>query len=58
MKIHKLQKHACRVILDYNVNDSNEAMNFLKIMSIYDQLYLRKAKFMFKVYNNMAPTYI
>ena len=27
-------------------------------MSIYDQVYLRKAKFMFKIYNNVAPTYI
>ena len=33
-------------------------MKCLKIMSIYDQLYLKKAKFMFKVYNNVAPTYI
>ena len=27
-------------------------------MSIYDRFYLRKAKFKFKVYNNIAPTYI
>ena len=33
-------------------------MNSFKIMSIYDRLYLRKAKFMFKDYNNVAPTYI
>ena len=44
--------------LDYNVDDSNEAMNSLNIMSIYYRLYLREAKFMFKVYNNLAPTYI
>ena len=43
---------ACRVILDYNVDDINEAMKTLKIMTVYDQFYLRKAKFMFKVYNN------
>ena len=57
MKIHKMQKRACKVILDYNVDDSIEAMNSLHIMSIYDPLYIRKAKFMFKVYNNLAPTY-
>ena len=57
LRIFKLQKRACRVILDFNVEDSSEAMKSLKIMSIYDCLYLRKAKFMFKVYNNIAPTY-
>ena len=58
LKIFRLQKRACKVILDYNVDDSIEAMNSLKIMSICDRLYLRKAKFMFKVYNNIAPAYI
>ena len=43
-KIFKLQKRACKVILDYNVYNSTEAMQSLKIMSIYDRLYLRKAK--------------
>ena len=33
-------------------------MQSLKIMSIYDRLYLRKAKFMFKIFNNTAPVYI
>ena len=46
------------MILDYNVDDIHEAMKTLKIMSVYDRLYLRKAKFMFKVANNMTPTYI
>ena len=58
LKIFKLQKRACKIIFDFNVDDVSEAMKSLKIMSIYDQLYLRKAKFMFKVYNNVAPTYI
>ena len=47
-----------KVILDYNVDDIHEALKTLKIMSVYDRLYLRKAKFMFKVANNMTPTYI
>ena len=55
LKIFKLQKRACKVILDYNVDDPNEAMNSLKIMSIYDGLNLRKAKFMLKIFNNVAP---
>ena len=58
LKIFKLQKRACRIILDYNVDDINEAMKTLKIMSVYDRLYLRKAKFMFKIYNNLTPQYI
>ena len=33
-------------------------MSSLKIMSIYDRLFLRKAKFMFKVCNNLTPPYI
>ena len=58
MKIFRLQKRACRVILDYNVEDSNEVMQSLKILSVYDRLFLRKAKFMFKVYNGLTPSYI
>ena len=58
MKIYRLQKRACRVILDNNVEDSKEAMNSLKIQSVYDCLFLRKAKFMFKVFNESAPNYI
>ena len=58
LKIYRLQKRACQVILDYNVEDTYEAMNSLKILSIYDRLFLRKAKFMFKVYNEITPTYI
>ena len=57
-KIPKLQKRACRVILDYNVEDSQEAMRSLKIQSVYDRLFLRKAKFIFKVYHDIASTYI
>ena len=43
-KIFKLQKLACRVILDC-VEDSNEALQSLKILSVYDRLFLRIAKF-------------
>ena len=58
LKIFKMQKRACRVILDYNVDDSQEAMSSLKILSVYDRLFLRKAMFMFKVYNDITPAYI
>ena len=58
LKIFRLQKRACRVILDYEVEDSEEAMKSLNIQSIYDRLILRKAKFMFKVFHEKAPKYI
>ena len=39
---------------------NNEAMQSLKILSVhvYDRLFLRKVKFMFKVYHDLTPTYI
>lgn len=57
-RIFRLQKRACRVILDYNVECISEAMHTLGIMSIYDRIFFRKAKLMFKVYNRIAPAYI
>ena len=54
----ELKKRECKVILDYNVDNSTEAMQSLKRMSIYDRFYLRKAKFMFKLFNNTASVYI
>ena len=56
LKILQLQKRAIRVILDYNVENTQEAMKSLNIQSIYDRLFLRKAKFMFKVFNGLTPT--
>ena len=55
-----MQKHACRVILDYSVDDSLETFRSLKILSVYDRLFLRKAKFMYKVglYHGLTPQYI
>ncbi|MCG8034833.1 MAG: hypothetical protein JAZ03_22035 [Candidatus Thiodiazotropha taylori] len=57
-KIFRLQKRACRVILDYNIENTAEAMSTLGIMSVFDRIFFRKAKLMFKVYNGLAPTYI
>ena len=58
LRVFRMQKRAVRVILDYDVEDTTEAMKSLNIMSFYDRLFLRKAKFMFKVYHNMTPSYI
>ena len=55
---YRKEHHHHRVILDYNVEGSSQAMDTLKILSIYDRLYLRKAKFMYKVYQRITPDYI
>ena len=58
MKMIRLQKRACPVILYYNVEDPNEAIQSLKSLSVYYRLFLIKEVFMFKVYNGLTPSYI
>lgn len=58
LHIERLQRRACRVILNYNVDSIQPAMNALKIMPFSERLFLRKAKLMFKVSNNITPDYI
>lgn len=58
MQIEKLQKRACRVILDFNVSDVYQSLNDLKIMTISERVFFRKAKFMFKISKELTPEYI
>ena len=58
MKIYRLQKQACRIILNYDIYDMVESMNKIKILTIYERIFLRRAKFMFKVFIQKAPLYI
>lgn len=58
LHIERLQRRACRVILDYNVDNIYQSMNNLKIMQFSERVFLRKAKFMFKVSNGITPEYI
>lgn len=58
MQIERLQKRACRIILDYNVINVYQSMNDLKIMNISERIFFRKAKFMFKVSKGNTPEYI
>ena len=58
MQIERLQRRACRIILEYNVENIYQSMNDLKIMSTTERVFLRKAKFMYKVSNNLTPEYI
>ena len=36
----------------------SESMESLKILTIYERLFLQKAKFMYKVSNSLTPVYI
>ena len=58
MKIYRLQNRACRIILNYDIYDMDESMNKIKILTIYERVFLRKAKFMFKEFIQKAPSYI
>ncbi len=57
-RLFRLQKRACKIILDYNVDDIDQSMQQLKIMTIYERVYFRKSKLMFKVANSLTPSYI
>ena len=58
LQIKRLQRKACRVILNYNVDDIHQSVDDLRIMTFSERVFLRKAKFMFKVSNNITPDYI
>ncbi|MCG7879038.1 MAG: reverse transcriptase family protein [Candidatus Thiodiazotropha endolucinida] len=57
-RVFRLQKRACKIILDYNVENILESMKDLKILTIFDRLYLRKAKFMYKISIGEIPQYV
>lgn len=57
-RLYKLQKRACRIILNFNVDNVSDSLNELKILTIYERIFLRKAKFMFKAFTQEAPLYI
>lgn len=58
MKIERLQKRACKLILNYNDENVFEVMNNLKILTFSERMFLRKAKFMYKVSKDITPSYI
>ena len=57
-RLFRLQKRTVKIILDYNVDNSFESMQDLKIFTIFDRIYLRKAKFMYKISKSKTPSYI
>ena len=57
-KINKLQRRACKLILLNNYNSLNESLEQLNILSFDQGVFLNKAKIMYKIYNNLAPSYL
>ena len=57
-KITKLQRRACKVILEHEYEDLDSARMQLKILSFDQNVFLNKAKAMYKVANGLIPRYI
>ena len=57
-RIYRLQKRACKIILDYQYENIATSMEELKILNIYERIFLKKAKFMFKISQSLTPEYI
>ena len=57
-KINKLQRRACKLILSQEYNGLQEALKRLNILSFDQIVFLNKANIMYKVRNNLAPSYL
>ena len=57
-RIYRLQKRAIKIILDYEHTDIASSKNELKILNIFERIFLRKAKFMYKISKSITPSYI
>ena len=57
-RITRLQRRACKIILGNEYIDFESAKSSLKILSFEQNVFLNKAKVMFKVVNGLVPQYI
>ena len=57
-KITRLQRRAYKLILGHEYNSLPEAFERLKILSFDQSIFLSKAKMMYKIHNNIAPSYL
>ena len=57
-KITKLQRRACKVILENQYENLESAMKKLKMLSFDQNVFVNKAKKMYKVANGLVPQYI
>lgn len=58
LRLYRLQKRACRIILNYEIDNMVNSFYKIKVLTIYERIFLRKAKFMFKVFIQETPLYI
>ena len=54
----RLQRRACRIILDEQYTTLNEALNQIYSLNIKHRILLQNAKFMYRVSQNAVPSYI
>lgn len=54
----RLQKRACHLIQDQYVENFQDAMNNIKVLTIHERIFLRKAKLMYKVSRKSIPVYL
>ena len=56
-KVTQLQRGACKLILGHEYNDFNGALEKLDMVSFDQSIFLSKANIMYKVHNNLVPSY-
>ena len=57
-KVTKLQRRACKISLGHEYSDLNGALEKLKMLSFDQSVFLSKAKMMYKIHNNLVPSYL
>ena len=57
-RVTKLQRRACKMILGAEYTDLNGALEKLNMLSFDQSVFLSKAKMMYKIHNNLAPSYL
>ena len=57
-RITRLQKRTCRLILQDEYIDFDNAKSTLKMLAFGESVFLNKAKMMFKVVNHLIPEYV
>ena len=57
-RIIRLQKRAVKIIVNYQYDNIANSIDELKILNKYEHIFLRKAKFMFKISKSVLPSYL
>ena len=57
-KLSRLQRRSCKLILGIEYNGLIDAFQRLEILSFNQSIFLGKAKMMYKIHTNIAPSYL